>query len=153
MHIEKRAVSRRAPVRWEQAQLFAMLTRDLLRAYVGREDIDLKVFFDLPEYQRFVLGAYACGFVCRDMTPMGEVSYLEMRDMPRSALSSVSFRQLRHFLHTLLRDERWADGYSSPVREALESGALELVATRLETDHSLLEPAVMIDKSEEVPSY
>ncbi|MOA63387.1 hypothetical protein D3C78_1890980 [compost metagenome] len=76
-----------------------------------------------------------------------------MRDMPTLALSSVPFRQLRHFLHTLLRNERWANGYSSPVREALGSGALELVATRLETDHSLLESEVVLEESVEAPSY
>jgi hypothetical protein len=49
---------------------------------------------------------------------------------------------LRHWVYMLLRAERWADGNSPHVREAIDSGALEVLPIRL-SDHSLMEPEVI----------
>jgi hypothetical protein len=149
MHIEQKAASRRAPVLWDQARLFAMLTRDLIQVYERYRGIQLEDFFQLPEYQKFVVGAYACGFVCRDYSQMDGESFELMKTRPREHLGDCSFRVLRHWVHTLLRAERWADGYSSHVKEAIDSGALEVIAMRLESDHSLMEPEVIEELADE----
>lgn len=143
MFIAHKAASRRAPVLSDQAQLFALLTRDLIQAYKERPDIGLDEFFELPEYRRFVLSSYACGFVCRDYSQMESGLFEQMKYRPREHLGDCQFRVLRHWLHMLLRAERWADGWSSHVRDALYSGALEVVATRLESDPTLREPEVV----------
>lgn len=131
--------SRRAAVRACQAELFTLLTRELIAAYTRRPNESLADWFEQPEYRRFTVGAYAAGFVCTDLAPMGDFG--EIGSRPREHLSSAGFNKLRHYLHTLLRAERWADGYSSPIREAIVSGALKLVADRLENDESLKQQA------------
>ncbi len=143
MFIAQKAASRRAQVLSDQAQLFALLTRDLIRTYERRRGIGLEEFFELPEYRKFVVSAYACGFVCGDYSMMDGGLFEQMKSRPREHLGACQFGGLRHWVHMLLRAERWADGYSSHVREALDSGALEVVATRLESDSSLLEPIVV----------
>jgi len=44
---------------------------------------------------------------------------------------------LRQYVHYLVRPERFADGYSSPILESLVAGHLQQVASRLESDDSL----------------
>ena len=83
----------------------------------------------------------ACGFVCRDFAENPGIE-AAMAD-PRKKLASVSFVRLRAFVHTLLRAERWADGYSSFIRDGLSNGALEIVASRLESDESLRAPEII----------
>ena len=45
--------------------------------------------------------------------------------------------RLRQLVHFLLRDERWADGYASPVLNALANGLLPAIADKLRNDQSL----------------
>lgn len=97
----------------------------------------LQEWFALPEYERFIVGAPGAGFVCNDLAPMKDFEDFNAR--PREHLSSSDFSQLRLYVHTLLRAERWADGYATPIREAVMSGALEIVADRLASDRSLRE--------------
>jgi 8-oxo-dGTP pyrophosphatase MutT (NUDIX family) len=91
--------------------------------------------FDLPEYRLLVGGSYATGFVCHDFEP--SVPLNEINRDPAILLGHCDFPNLRHYVHTLMRGERWADGYNSPVLESAKSGALRLVAIRLRDDHSL----------------
>ena len=56
-------------------------------------------------------------------------------------LADVDLSRLRHYVHVLLRSERWADGWGSPVLDAVLSGALGLVAQRLEKDGRLRDRA------------
>lgn len=149
MHIEMKAISRRAPVISDQANLFAKLTRNLIAAYGRHPRMGLDDLYELSEYDTFCLGAYACGFVCRDFALMNGQTFEKMKGEPRLHLSDCSFRTLRHWIHMLLRAERWNHPYASVVGEAIETGALALVAERLENDQSLREPeAVMVDNDE-----
>ncbi|WP_443699799.1 hypothetical protein [Pseudomonas sp.] len=143
MFITQKAPSRRTPVLSDQVQLFALLTRDLIRANEQSEGMGLEKFFELPEYQKFVLAAYACGFVCRDYSPMDGGLFEQMKNRPQEHLGACQLRVLRHWLHMLLRAERWAGNWSSHIQEALDSGALEVVVDRLERDQTLLEPEVI----------
>lgn len=140
MLIAQKAASRRTPMLSDQAQLFAMITRDLIQAHERCGGIPLEIFFQMPEYERFTVAAYACGFVCRDFPMMDGGLFEQMKYRPCEHLSNCQFQVLRQWVHMLLRAERSADGWSSPVRDALDSGALELVATRLESDQNLREP-------------
>jgi hypothetical protein len=139
MHIQQKQASRRTPLLDDQVQLFVLLTRELTAAYERQPDINLDGFGELPEYQRFLLGAYACGFVCRDFSPMEGGRFEMMRSRPMEHLADCTLNVLRHWVHTLLRAERWAEGWSSPIREAINGGALQLVAERLTSDQALRE--------------
>lgn len=136
--------SRRSAVHECQVQLLVLLARELIEAYTRRPNASLTDWLDLPEHRRFVLGAYAAGFVCTDLAPMND--FEEICSRPREHLGSAGFNRLRHWIHTLLRAERWADGYSSPIRETIVSGALEIVVGRLESDDSLKHQAMISDE-------
>lgn len=136
--------SRRAAVHACQAELFVLLARELIEAYRRAPELDLDAWLDLPEYKRFVAGAYATGFVCSDLAPIDDFD--EMNTWPREHLVRAGFNRLRHWVHTLLRAERWADGLASPILDAIVSGALEIVAGRLEGDGSLKHQDVITDE-------
>ena len=130
-----RPFSRRAAVHECQVELLVLLARELIELCTQRPQTSLAAWFKLPEYRRFSIGAYAAGVVCGDLGPMNE--FAEMSSHRRESLSGAEFNRLRHWMHTLLRAERWADGYSSPIREAIVSGILRIVVDRLESDQSL----------------
>lgn len=142
--IVEKQFSRRSAVHACQVDLFILLARELIEAYTRRPNASLDDWLNLPEHRRFVIGTYAAGFVCTDLAPMDDFD--EMGSRPREHLSSAGFNKLRHYLHTLLRAERWAGGFSSPIREAIVSGALEIVASRLESDDSLKHQAMISDE-------
>jgi hypothetical protein len=126
--------SRRHAVREEQARHMARLIR-LLEAAVRRRRIgsgDHERFCRLPEYQLCVEGAYALGFVCRDIPPDGV--HLDLIAARPELLDDLPLSGLRRYLHVLMRAERWNLPWASPILEALETGALQLVARRLESD-------------------
>jgi hypothetical protein len=85
--------------------------------------------FEIAEYLRFMNACYACGFVTHDTSPDFPLDRANMR--PEEVLGNCDLPALRHYIHSLCRDERWSDGYSSPVLKALISGALQLVGRRL----------------------
>jgi hypothetical protein len=124
-------------------QLIRLLEREALAHYrvpvASRLPRDRHVeFFKLEAYRLFIEGAYACGFVCRDLKPDNPLE--TERDRPEQAIGRWSFIVLRQYVHYLVRHERWADGFSSPLLESLAAGHLQQVADRLETDESLYEP-------------
>ncbi len=144
--IRRKPASKRSAVNESQARLLAKLINMLEGAVLAHfnladlERIDLNRFkeiWDLPEYNLFVEGAYACGFVCTDGKSEGDLDMVNSR--PREVVASWSFPELRQYVHFLLRSEKWADGYSSPILHAIRSGALQKVADRLESDDSLYE--------------
>lgn len=146
--ISRRLPSGRSPVNQHQArhlvQLVRMLERDALQHFrvpvVSRLPKDRHVdFFKLESYRVFIEGAYACGFVCADLKPDNPLE--RARGSEAEAIARWPFGQLRQYLHYLLRHERWADGYSSPILESLSNGYLQQVADRLEKDDTLYEPA------------
>jgi len=118
-----------------QVDLFALLAQELIDACNRRRTISLSEWFDLPEYHRFIVGAYGAGFVCFDLAPMKTFQESFLR--PRVYFANLGLRELRHWTHTLLRAERWADGYDSPIRNSIESGSLQFVIERLVSDETL----------------
>lgn len=140
-----RPFSRRSAVHECQVELLVLLAWELIEAYTRRPQTSLADWFDLAEYRRFIVGAYATGFVCTDLEPM--TNFEEINSHPREHLGNARFNRLRHWIHTLLRAERWAGGFSSPIREAIVSGALEMVAGRLESDDSLKHREVISDEA------
>ncbi|SAL19084.1 hypothetical protein AWB73_01131 [Caballeronia turbans] len=142
--IRRRPASKRSAVNEYQARALALLIDHLEKAALrhfstpSREWLPLdryEEFFALPEYRLFVEGTYACGFVCTDFAPSGPT--VEPGERVEESVGSWSFFELRHHVHTLLRAERWADGYSSPIFESLTRGALHAVGQRLVHDESL----------------
>lgn len=142
--IQQESPSKRSVVTSDQAELLVMLIERLERSALDhfqipdRSRIPLERFseiWELEDYRPLILGAYSCGFVCRDMKP--EFDLNETNRDPSAALGNCSFPKLRQYVHTLMRGERWADGNSSPIMAAIKSGALALVATRLTEDETL----------------
>ena len=140
------AGSKRTPVNEFQARHFAHLIRALeqaLLAHYRAPSVDrlpadrFEEAWALDEYRLFCEGAYACGFVCNDFKPDGPLDAAKAR--PEATIAGWDFFTLRHYIHTLLRAEKWADGYSSPILDAVICGALHAVADRLDTDESLNE--------------
>ncbi|WP_152966548.1 hypothetical protein [Gulbenkiania mobilis] len=135
--IKDEAPSRRSPVYVDQARMLALLSEELIRARQARPTADMEDFTGTPEYHRLLIGAYACGFVCRDLAPM-------QQELDARELETVPFGTVRHWVHHLLRAERWADGYWSPIMNAVDDGRLAIVARRLGSGE-LIEPEVIED--------
>jgi hypothetical protein len=145
--IARQAPSRRSTVNQHQARHLAQLIRWLEREALSHYRVPVASrlprdrfteFFKLEAYRNFIEGAYACGFVCRDLRPDNPLE--GERDPPAEAIGRWGFTKLRQYVHYLVRHERWADGYSSPLLDSLAAGNLQQVADRLETDESLYEP-------------
>ena len=142
--ISRRPPSKRSAVSEHQArhlvQLIRLLERDALSHFrvpaASRLPKDRSgEFFKLESYRIFIEGAYACGFVCRDLNPDNPLE--SERERAAAAIDGWRFPEIRQYVHYLLRHERWADGYSSPIMDSLVEGHLQRVADRLETDDSL----------------
>lgn len=148
VRISRRATTSSSPVTQHQArhlvQLVRLLERDALAHFrvpvasrLPRERFD--ELFKLEAYRVFIEGAYACGFVCGDLKPDNPLE--AERERPAEAMAGWSFATIRQYVHYLVRHERWADGFSSPIFSALADGHLQQVADRLDTDDTLYEPA------------
>jgi len=156
MHIKQKLPSKRTSVYESQARFFARCIRRLEEAYRRHFDKpynpdvgDSDRFWALPEYEVFHDAAYACGFVCTDFASTYSID--QANESRGETLSREPFKELRHYVHTLLRAERSnrMDGCFSPVFSAIQSGALGVVARRLESDRSLYEPETPIEKDVE----
>ncbi len=146
MKIRSGPATRRTPVREDQALFLAACIRALnedLVAVLGpgtRPDPrSSEKLWALRSYQIFCDAAYACGFVCTDLAPTYPLS--AAHQSPDTTVGHEPFGKIRHFLHTLLRAERANNmtGCISPVLTAITSGALAVVAQRLESDATLRE--------------
>jgi hypothetical protein len=142
--ISRSPPSRRSAVNQHQARHLVQLIRWLEREALAHFRVTVAArlprerfaeFFRLEAYRVFIEGAYACGFVCRDLKPDSPLE--AERNRPAEAIAGWSLPQLRQYVHYLVRHERWADGFSSPILDALAAGHLQQVADRLETDDSL----------------
>ena len=142
--ISRSPPGRRSVVTQHQArhlvQLVRLLEREALNHF--RVPVASKLpkdrfaeFFKLEAYRIFIEGAYACGFVCRDLKPDNPLE--GERERATAVIAAWSFPELRQYVHYLVRHERFADGYSSPILESLIAGHLQQVAGRLESDDSL----------------
>jgi hypothetical protein len=144
--IRRKPASKRSAVTEYQARLLALLIDTLEAAAVRRFGAPTaerlpaerhEEFSALPEYRLFVEGAYACGFVCTDLDPGGPT--IDSGERVEETVDRWSFFEVRRYMHTLLRSERWADGYSSPIFEALIQGVLRAIGHRLANDDALYE--------------
>jgi len=123
----------RDPITDAQIILFCRLVDDLIEAASGRSTPSPS----MPEYKRFLLGAEACGFVCCDLTADPD---LLVRAEKAGWVEKAKFKDLRHYLHSLIRAERQCQKHptkeTTPLDTALQSGALVRVCNRLRTEQS-----------------
>lgn len=87
--------------------------------------------WDVPEVMRFIKGLMACGltFGPYDFDDLLDLAAIDAH--PAETLGAMEFPELRRYLHTLHRADKWADAYSSPILASLASGALQRAARRL----------------------
>lgn len=95
-------------------------------------------FTDSREYKLFLTGTYACGFVCSDLRP--DVDIDRVNRSPEDHVDKLDLKELRHFVHTMMRSERSNFGFGSAIWESMRSGTLELLMGRLAHDPGLLGP-------------
>lgn len=143
--------TKRTAIYESQAKFLAKCIRILERVFRNElngkynpDEGDSNVIWMMQEYDLFHDAAYACGFVCNNMVPNYNLD--SVNKDPVNALKNVSLIDLRQYTHTLLRAERNGrmDGYYSAIGAALESGALGIVANRLESDGRLYDPGCSI---------
>ncbi len=91
----------------------------------------------LPEHERLLLGANACGFVCCDLT--ADASVLASAET-QSWVAKAKFKDLRLYVHSLIRAERRfqknPNTKASPLQTALTTGALVRVCGRLRREQA-----------------
>ena len=95
-------------------------------------------FIDSREYKLFLTGAYACSFVCSDLRP--DVDIDRVNRSPEGHVDKFDLKELRHFMHTMMRSERSNFGFGSAIWESMRAGTLELVMGRLAHDPRLRDP-------------
>lgn len=130
--------SRRMPVRMDQAEMMVLLAHELIRARQARPRASMEDFTGSPEYHRFFIGVHACNFVCSDLAPM-------QQKLGERELDTAPFSVVRHWVHHLLRSERWNHGFSSPIMDAVDDGCLAIVARRLGSGE-FAEPEAVIEE-------
>ena len=120
----------RDPVTDDQVVLLCRLIDDLASAATSHSGS----LGSSPEYERFVLGVHACGFVCSDVT--ADLTILQKAEKP-GWVERAKFKEIRLYLHMLIRAERQhgknPSGSVQPVQKALLSGTLVRVGSRLRT--------------------
>ncbi|KXV06423.1 hypothetical protein CR51_11930 [Caballeronia megalochromosomata] len=146
--IDDQHPSRHARVYRPQLALIGRLIQDLHTALcrhfaVSRTELipldRFEEIWELREYRLFCEACYASGFVCSDYDDFFDLSAAN-KD-PVHTLGTSDLAELRFYLHTLQRGEHWADGYSSPILEAVASGALSIVGERLRKNQSFDAPS------------
>ena len=123
----------RDPITDPQVILFCRLVDDLVKAW----DSGSALSPSMPEYERLLLGANACGFVCCDLAADGSV--LVSAETP-SWVAKAKFKDLRLYVHSLIRAERRfqknPNTKASPLQTALTTGALVRVCGRLRREQA-----------------
>ncbi len=144
MKIKTSSVSKRSLVYEAQAHYLAKTIRrletDFKRQFRPTNDLsleDFERFSGLDSYQNFIDATIICGFVCHDYNNFFPLNKVHLH--PNDVLKSIPFQKLRHYIHTLQRAERWNSEYSTFIYDSVKSGALSIVASRLESDTSLYE--------------
>lgn len=147
MKIKSGILSKRSPVYEAQAHFLAKTIRKLERAY-GRKfsssrELSLEDFNEFQgseEYQDFIEATLICGFVCDDYLNPFPLDNAHL--MPREILPSLTFNKIRHYIHTIQRSDKWNSQYNTALYDAIRSGALSIVADRLESDMTLYEGSI-----------
>lgn len=149
--ISRRWLSRRSTLHEVQAKFMARLILEMetacIHAYQVRSSSELRFQmdvrpspWDIPEVMRFIEGALACGFVCCDYNIKKWTDLEAVNSRPELTIGRMNHLEIRKYIHTVQRGDKWADGYGSPILESLASGALQLAANRLLNDESLYDP-------------
>lgn len=153
MKIKLGHVSRRTPVYEVQAHYLAIAIHQLADACARqfREGTELGLedfyrFSGMPEYEHFIQATTVCGFVCTDYSKFFPLD--KVHDRPQEVIPALPLSKVRHYIHTLQRAEKWNSEYSTALWTAITSGALLLVARRLESDQSLYESDEACDEEE-----
>jgi len=123
----------RDPITDPQVILFCRLVDDLVKAWEsGSAPLP-----SMAEYERLLLGANACGFVCCDLT--ADASVLASAETA-SWVAKAKFKDLRLYVHSLIRAERRfqksPNTKTSPLQTALTTGALVRVCSRLRREQA-----------------
>jgi len=121
----------RDPITDSQVMLFCRLVDDIAERFRGGSVPSPT----LPEYQRLLLGAEACGFVCCDLT----ANLIVLGSADRAGwVRRANFKELRLYIHSLVRAERRFQKNPSdkvqPLQAALVSGTLLRVCCRLRSE-------------------
>jgi len=118
----------RDPVTDDQVVLLCRLITDLAVAASSHSGS----LGSTPEYERFVLGVHACGFVCSDVT--ADLSILQTAEKT-GGVERAKFEEIRLYLHMLIRAERQYGKHPGasvqPVQAARRNGVLGRVGRRL----------------------
>lgn len=88
--------------------------------------------YGMAEYEDLLREAYADGFVHGELSHDG-IDLETINARPEVQLAALPGRELRRYVHALYRCERHNHGWGSVVLMAVQSGALGLVARRLES--------------------
>ena len=119
----------RDPITDPQVILFCRLVDDLVKAWNSGSAPSPS----LPEHERLLLGANACGFVCCDLTADASV-------LASAETQSWVAKDLRLYVHSLIRAERRfqknPNTKASPLQTALTTGALVRVCGRLRREQA-----------------
>ncbi len=137
----KTSISRRSSVYEAQAKFLAQAIRKLVNRFhreirisneFSQEDFDnLKQF---QEYDAFIEATIVCGFVCSGYKTFFD---LNLANTQPQVFNDMPFKEIRHYIHTLQRAEKWGGEYSTSLYDAIKTGVLSVIATRLESDESL----------------
>lgn len=148
--IKRDLPSKRSNVYEYQAQFLAQTIRKLEEAtrrnFSERSCDELSIqecwrFRAMPEAEEFMQAALVSGFVCSDINSSGSDFTLALvHQRPSEVVPNLSFSKLRQYVHLLQRTVKWNSEYPIALFKAVTSGALGLVASRLESDESLREP-------------
>ncbi len=87
---------------------------------------------ELPEYAELLEQAYASGFVQGDLSHEG-FDFDAINARPQGQLSALAYAEICRYVNALYRAERHNCGWGSLVLAAIQSGALGVIAARLET--------------------
>jgi hypothetical protein len=134
--------SRNDPLSIQDCAEMARIIQDMepacLTAYSVRSASDLKWEWNeepspwsIPEIMRFIYGSIELGFVLDDYEVTDLIDLEKINRDPQVCIGCMGISEIRWFIHTIQRADKWADSYASPVLECLASGALQLAGKRL----------------------
>lgn len=122
---------------WTALTRYAATIRNLVAASeAAGPELDLDGWFDLPAYSDALEQAYALQMVHSDLSADG-FDMIAINSRPEEILGRLELPELRRYVHALWRCERHTHPHGSLVLDAVQSGALGLVASLLEARSNL----------------
>ena len=93
---------------------------------------DADLVYELPEYAELLEQAYGSGFVQGYLSHEG-FDFNAINTRPQGQLGALAYAEICRYVNALYRAERHNWGWGSLVLSAIQSGALGVIAARLET--------------------